>query len=76
LNSIKAMGFLLNYSFKETDVTEAEKDELHEVFDAPPNFGGGLVGAHISIMDEEEAKGVAVKDLEQKLTLHPQDSIL
>ena len=32
-------------------------------FDAPPYFGGGLVGAHITAMDEEEAKCVAVKDM-------------
>ena len=27
------MGSVLNYFFKETDVTEAAKDELHEVFE-------------------------------------------
>ena len=32
-------------------------------FDAPPYFGGRLVGAHITVMDEKEAKGVAVKDM-------------
>ena len=32
-------------------------------FYAPPYFVGGLVGAHISVMDEEKAKGVAVKDM-------------
>jgi hypothetical protein len=32
-------------------------------FDTPPYFGGGLVGAYISVIDEEEAKGVAVKDM-------------
>jgi hypothetical protein len=101
LSSIKAMWSVLNYFFKETHVTEAAKDELHEVFeklskcgvvkqskneftfvdvddryvtegvkvikkfgfDATPYFVRGLVGADISVMDEEEAKGVAVKDL-------------
>ena len=33
LSSIKAKGSVLNYFFKETDVTEAAKDELHEVFE-------------------------------------------
>ena len=33
LSSIRAMGSVLNYFFKETDVTEAAKDELHEVFE-------------------------------------------
>ena len=101
MSIIKAIGSVLNYFFKETDVTEAAKDELHEVFenlsmcgvvkqsgngftfvdvedryvtdgvkvikkfgfDAPPYFGGGLVGAHITVMDEDKSKGVAVKDM-------------
>ena len=32
-------------------------------FDAPPYFGGGLAGAHITLMDEEESKNVDVKDI-------------
>ena len=90
------MGALLSYFFKKTDVTEAAKDELNDVFEklsksgvmkktgtgftfidvddkyvtegvkilrkygfgAPPYFGRGLVGAHITVMDEEEAKDV------------------
>ena len=38
LSSIKAMGSVFNY-FKETDVTEAAKDELHEVSEKLSKFG-------------------------------------
>ena len=44
-------------------VTEGVKVIKKCGFDAPPYFGGGLVGAHITVMDEDKSKGVAVKDM-------------
>ena len=54
------------FTFLDVDdkfVTEGVKVLKKHGFDAPPYFGGGLVGAHITIMDELEAKNVETKDI-------------
>ena len=54
------------FTFVDVDdrfVTEAVKVLRKHGFDAPPYFGGGLVGAHITVMDEEEVKNVETKDI-------------
>ena len=81
LSSIKAMGSVLNYFFKETDVTEAAKDELHKVFEKLSKCGVVKQSNNgFTFVYDEEAKGVAVKDMlgsEVNFTLSgSQDSIL
>ena len=54
------------FTFVDVDnryLTEGVKVLKKFGLDAQPYFGGGLVGAHITAMDEEEAKCVAVKDM-------------
>ena len=54
------------FTFVDVDnryVTEGVKVLKKFGFDAPPYFGGRLVGAHITVMDEDKSKGVAVKDM-------------